>query len=292
MSLALVPAAATAAEDALLALAPLIKSGINPRNRRFAAAAAKMAWNNRGSYARPNKRARKARRGGTAKRAAPSAKTQTKQHGEMDETTRAVQMKTLKAELVSFPSLGTGIGGRLSSQINLRGIKVCEEFYNDNDFPIEVHFAIVQLKHKAAGDDLGEIETSFFRDTTSDIKRSRNFPTGGVGSDLKAVKCLPLNPDKFHIITHTKRTLGSVKVVDSSAGNQSVLLKESGFHWKHDRYYKINRTVAFDEIDQQLPERPFYCLYWWAPVDPAFYDNGNSLVRHNFMRQIYFNSKT
>lgn len=153
---------------------------------------------------------------------------------------------------------------RLTDQIHLKGFKICFELFNATKqsvpsapFPIEVHFAIVQLGDETVPD----IKTDFFRGT--DVTTGdRSFDFVEYATDdtynLK-YKCNPLNPDNKRILCYKKWLV--------EKGDLSYNIPQSPYYVKFDKYVKIDRTINFDTSTDNVNEKPFKFCFWAMPVD-------------------------
>lgn len=190
--------------------------------------------------------------------------------------------KTLYEHLLAFPDMsGTSIGHRQSHSIRLSGIKCCWEFINNQDYPIEVHWALCQ--YKTQGEQSIDFKTDFFRDPAGTTTRTTSFTDGGANWFL-AYKCLGINPDRFNIVTHKRKILDS----RTGGGTDSRSTREALWYWKINKYYKLNKTVTFENAADTQPMRPYVIFYWWVSVRRADYNSAHSAVAVEQDDRIYF----
>lgn len=267
----------------------------NPRVRliRTGIAAGRFAYRNRrsirtlGRLGRTAFRGYAARRRSYARRAGPSirAKSDVRGHWVPSATgTNTLNQKTLYSHEVQFPALSPGeVGGRKSSVLYVRGIKLCLYLINEQSYPIEVHMAIVQFKDKNAVT-TSEQQIDFFRETTSVTTRSANFVDWATSSGYDAIySCNPMNPEKFNIITHQKFLL------DEKQANYTYKMGPN--FTKHDKYYPIKRNVAMHDSTTTNPERPFFILLWHMSANPEEHDAVSAKpIKYMYKYQTYHKS--
>lgn len=164
---------------------------------------------------------------------------------------------------IIMPEMETAIGGRRSSFIYLKGIKLTWHLQNANAFPAEIHMAIIQDRDNNNSD--LDRQQNFFRDTTNGLARAHPFnPWVATDPYDFRLRFHPINSDHYRVITHEKILLaGSQQLNDTNHQNHFRMRK---------KYYKINRKLSFDDIDDVTPWRPFYVVYWWTPPFTVDYD--------------------
>lgn len=181
---------------------------------------------------------------------------------------------------IKFPEgNSTNYTGRLGQSIRMKGIHVCDMIINHLTYPIEVHWALCQEKHK----DVADLETDFFRDTTNTTDRSSNFESGTTPWDQKYT-CFRINPDKWNIVTHKRRVLDPKKNSDTYIQN----LSEVRWRWKIDKFFPLKQRVVFDSSAATEPTKPYIVFMWWQAVDVAdanLLDNQVSIASFD---QVYF----
>lgn len=192
-------------------------------------------------------------------RSAPSAKTTTRQHSTGFEGLSLAPGR-LAVNPVNFPPNANTSDGRTGHTIKLSGIKCCYHLENLFDYPLEVHWALVQEK----GDQTSIETEKFFREVDSSTSRTRDFDQNPVAWNIKTV-CQPINPDKYHILTHKR------KIIDGK--NQTGgFLKQGRWFWKYTNYFKINKAVTFATPTAIAPERRFLVLVWCQSVGQADFE--------------------
>lgn len=193
------------------------------------------------------------KRKGVKHRLAPEAVTSTRQRGKLLDS-EAISMRSQLISLLDYPEAGSGVGQRLGSTITLAGLKVCEQFHNDQAYPIVVHWALLQQRRNKASN----LE-NFFRDTTSATDRSLNFSNASAGGSQAysfAYDCYPINPDEFNILDHRKKVLSA----------ENTDLHWTYDTWKFEKYYKIDTKFTFDNSTDTQPQKPIIRVIWWQPL--------------------------
>ena len=228
------------------------------------------------------------------RRAGRTAAQSTRQHGQIQDFDNSApadnQMATLHGNAVSFPTSAPGqIGGRVSSVINLRGIRVCEEFHNTCPFSVELHYAIVRPKDNDII--FTELPEMFFRNTVSGTQRSETFLSKPSAYRF-FYRCAGINPDKFDVITHTTHTLDPVNLLADpvSGSDDRQPIRNSKWKVKIDRYLRLNKQVNFND-STGAPMRPFYTVWWWMPILDQDYDasdNPSLKLTRYYKHDVYF----
>jgi len=224
------------------------------------------------------------------KRTEPSVKETTRQHGSIPSNRNLLNIATLYFNVIEFPAQGAVVGSRKGENLFLSGIKICESFINTGsivpNIPLEMHYAIIQLG--CPNDDpLAFIKEKFFRQTVGD-KRYQAFNDATVGSDWSFAKnCLALNPDQFRVLCHWKKVLRQNGDTSNGFGT---------YMWKIDRYLKIKKWVAFDDADDQTPNKPIICVYWYNSVSGTDWETIDNVadypaVEHSSRNTVYFRDK-
>lgn len=211
-------------------------------------------------------------------------KVSTKQYAFNGNTSTNFQ-KTLITRFLKFPINGTGTNSRRGEAINLRGFRLCDEFINNNSYPIELHYVVVQSRSEQATDTAAEREDDFFRDPVSTNTRATNF-TGAVVANnwLQLYKCYPINRDKWNVITHKKRILDSKPAVTSGRDTR-------GWYCRMQRWYPVKKTITFQSTANDTPNKPYIVFWWWISLLRADHeDPPTSNVSHEHTDTIYFNN--
>lgn len=160
-----------------------------------------------------------------------------------------------------LPDMQTEVGARRSSFLYLKGIKLNWHIVNTLAFPVQMHLAILQDKEPNNSD--ATRRSDFFRDTTSATGRSRDFPTWASGAPYDfGLLYESINGDKYNVITHMKMNINGYNQAES----------QGKWFRMGDKYYKINRRIAFNESDDTFNYRPFYICAWWTPIRAGDYD--------------------
>lgn len=170
----------------------------------------------------------------------------------------------------------TNLRRRESNTVHVKGIKLCRQFQyarvaGAGDVgPIEVHYAILQLKNDEDNTELAaELVNNFFRNYSTTTQNSQDFPGYGPSSQWDmALNCLPINPNnKVTVMTHRKKILLPADT-NTTAARRNI--------WTIDEYMKINKPFSFKENNNGLPSRRIFEVYWCNtqtpfefPADPS-----------------------
>lgn len=218
-------------------------------------------------------------------RTAPSAKTMARQKMSLSNGFTVPRRTMLITPLVFQRSdLENIIGARDGIHAVFKGVKICEQFNCinfTNQNPIEVHWALVQLKAPLGANETLQsyITKDFFRDTRSDTRRTSDFVDATVSSPYEfGYSCFPINPTRLNVISHKRRVLNP-----PSGQAYSV----HSWKWKIEKYIKIGKRLVFTDMGDTLGKLPFCTLIWWQetttndwPIDPTANPNLNRAYNH------------
>lgn len=146
------------------------------------------------------------------------------------------------------------IRGRQRDVIFLSGVRVCFEIENNDTVnPMYFNFAVISPKGRNIANTVSDIENSFFRSGTTD---SRNVDFADTLASIE-FHCLPINTDKWHVISHKRYRLNR---------RSNAISEGSGHYYKNiDRYYKIKRQIRYDESQANTAlkcETPILMVWW------------------------------
>lgn len=195
-------------------------------------------------------------------RTAPQASGTTRQVQATGVST--VTQRILNISQPSWPSQGSTITSRLGCNVRLSGLKVCEQFENLQNYPIVVHYAIVQQKREDT-----DLKLDFFRDGTTTTGRTINFADTVIGSTTYDFKydCASLNSDKWYVLVHQKKAL--------SASSEGDVMKKA---WKFDKYLDFKgQNFVFENAADTQPQKALYFLIWWQPMFSTNWSNTGPL---------------
>lgn len=210
-----------------------------------------------------------------ASRAEPSSKSTGDVHTVLyppDQSAVALlRCKTLKyIEATAIPHTAS-LRCRLTDAIYLKGLEICLLLENPNDLgPICFKYALVQNKQDCVVDQT-EMMEGFFRDNLNSASNPNSKSADFVeytGADTWEYKHIawPLNPDKFHIITHGKK-----KLTNNNIYNKSSIAAHTKLI---DMYIPIKRKLVYDNTSTLNPKNQFYFLMWWMPYKNYEYTVG------------------
>lgn len=175
---------------------------------------------------------------------------------------------------------------RLSNELFCPGIKICQTFYNDALFPIEIHWAMLRLKAKEYNNPLAvkaELLGDFFRNPIDTLDKETDFnETSGVYEQSQ--KCFPINTEKFDIMTHKKFMMGGKL--------STISVMDSRHIRKIEKWFRINKRLQFEGAGQNEPSFPFTLVAWACPMDPNDYSAAATPWRWETWITPYFRSKT
>jgi len=179
-------------------------------------------------------------------------------------------VRNLATDQIRFPTSGTQ--GLVMARDNiisyLSGIKICEHFTNlSTTVPLEVHWALCQSKREitdpagiSAPGALLELTSEFFKDKSvqGSSPQIRTFSNAVIGTPYDfRYQCLPLNNDRFNVISHRKFFLAQ----NDSNGRGSMRHQR-----KFERYFKLGKTIKFKNMDDEVSTHPFFTFMWYQPL--------------------------
>lgn len=187
-------------------------------------------------------------------RLVPEPSGTTRQVGQPITSSQVIPLRTFTFEPFTWPTAGAGQNQRLGATVKVSGIKICEQFNNALEYPVEVHYAIVQPRGSST------TTTNFFRATDQLLDRSKDFINMAVGVPSSydfSYNCLPINSDKWIVLTHQKKQL--------AAENTDV--HWSWDTWKFEKYLNLKgQKFTFDVATDTQPAKPLYRIMWWQPL--------------------------
>lgn len=198
---------------------------------------------------------------------------------------RLVQPKTFESEYIRSPVQGVGTTTRLTQQIYVKGIKMCLHLWNINDYPIEVHLALVQAPEDIST--TAQLKDNWFRaddGTGGTVLNFQDFSASPTW-DLRYL-CNSLNPNNKRIITHRKYMLGRRTAPGGIDQSKPFLM--------FDKYFPIKRPQNLTDNIDTLPERPFAWVLWGLPLDGADMPipPAGDLFKYNMRTKLYFKNIT
>lgn len=224
-----------------------------------------------------------------ARRAAPGARQSARTNGEVING-ETIPMRQIQVKNLKWPNSGTSSGQRIGPTIKLSGFRLCEQFHNDLEYPIVIHYALLQ--YRAQGTDT--IQTDFFRDTTAVGDRSSNFVNavaGGTTDDFPyefKYDCYPINSNKFHVLMHMKRVLAA----------ENTDIKWNWDTWKFQKWINMKgKKFTFDDDSDPNPTKSIFRVFWWQPLRIGDWGTGtdpvvvqNATISRQADQVLYFRS--
>jgi len=147
--------------------------------------------------------------------------------------------------------------------VNFRGVKLCFEIENNNTtVPLIWHYAVISPK--GSNTDVSNVGNKLFRASEG----NQRFTSFGTALSSIEFDCLPINSDRWVILTHKKFMLGG----RSNPGAD----QQTWFRTIQD-YVKVNRQLRYNDdatVGVQC-ETPILCVWWCDYFSTA---GGTSIV--------------
>jgi hypothetical protein len=166
-------------------------------------------------------------------------------------------------------------GNRTKPKIYLKALRIQAELLNCSEWPMEMHFAVVQAKattvNTASWVDCAD---KFFKDNTMEHTNDAIDFVDNTSSYQVSMKWMALNNQRFNILTHMKKVLGPKATVYGSSSTHytvpsttSVLVgaAETGARndlWSIDKYMKCDKWIEFSDAQERMPNHGFFILWW------------------------------
>lgn len=192
-------------------------------------------------------------------------------------TSQNLGLASLQVTPINIADKSLDLEDRTNIAVRLSGIKICEtwthQFNGDEAFgsTLDCHWALCQLKSPLDGtsnvtislDIRQYIEGDFFRGSSNKLDRERSFLQPGPNSLWQYYhNCLPLNTERFNVLTHKKFTL--------TAQSTNSVATGAWFH-KIDKYFPIRRNFVFKENADNFGKLPFFIVRWCNTVSRQDY---------------------
>lgn len=220
----------------------------------------------------------------------------------------SIGQKDLAVQPVSFPasmadpSFGNILQARCGQSISLRGIKCDYRITNHKPYPIEYHWALVQLKDNVRAESF-RIGLDLFVDPRNTQERFLNFTNADLNDGINPVGFYntwdmgylvnPINSSQYNVLSHKRKILGS-KPVEPIYTTGNTRIFEERWMWKISKFFKLNKTINFDRIDADGNVKSFHVLMWWLPVYPGDLENPEAAppaadgVNFQWFHKVYF----
>lgn len=151
-------------------------------------------------------------------------------------------------------AVGTGLDQRLRDVVEFRGMRLCIRVKNINSAQnMYFHWAVISPKQDGTA---GVATENFFRsDVPSVTGRGQDFDNT---LDAQQLHCLPINPDKWNIITHKKYNIGQFAATSAYARSNDAFREIN-------MYIPIKRQLRYDSDNfAQACTTPIWFVYWGA----------------------------
>mgnify|MGYP000524295661 CR=1 FL=1 len=226
------------------------------KRARMAYGVARHVYTNRGRYkraarviGRAYRRYRRSRLMGRIGQ--PPGLATTKRRQQLINTENVNTLTLYQTDLTAIPHTTTNqINDRQRDVINLRGFRICWDFWNQGAFPALCNVAVVYDRQN----DFPAGTTDFFRGNGA--TRATDFST--LQHNAQQFHCLPLNKDRFTILTHKRFEL------DRTVGG--------GFNgatrmWKTMKFYvPLKKQIRYEDDE---PNSRILLLYWFSHLMQA-----------------------
>lgn len=186
--------------------------------------------------------------------------------------------RTLYATNLISIARGQSLNERERDIINFRGVRICNNFYNNGTAPLFLNVAVVSRKD--ADSTIPPDTDDFFRSLDSDT-RGQAF-----NNSLSAIafRCLPINTDKYLVHKHKRYTL-------QGDANGSGWL-HSGPSYKTMKWYiPFKRQIRYDsDKGGSFSYNANLYLVWWCDAMYAQVSSApvTSALNHQFHYVSYF----
>jgi len=200
--------------------------------------------------------------------------------------------------LANFPPADSinNDGRRNKNVMFFTGAKVCYIFrhrikWADGGRPMQLHFAIVQLKTKGAG--VANLRGGFFVDKSQLVGKETDFVDALPSQVYDArYNCCGLNKANMNIITHIKRIIHPPP--DPTTGGLAML--NTKYICKIDKYYSFRKRLEFNSMNALQPEHAIACVYWVHGLTPAdcptsvtpSFSNVDAMIDCNCHNTVYY----
>lgn len=191
--------------------------------------------------------------------------------------------------------LGDDFNVREKEHVYYSGYKICRIFENRGVNPnlhiFTVNYVIVQLRRGVIGDRdggvpnvseiIGDMKENFFRSSLNSSKRTEDFvdaPVAGASGNWDMTyDCNAMNPNKsYSIILRKKFTL-----YPRCAVNQTVQDRLNQNFKRIEFYMPVKKRMTFQNRSIQLPNTPFFELWWTNTRGPEEWSGLGDAVGNN-----------
>lgn len=237
---------------------PLSRGAYNLYNSRhrlnqaaFAGRMAKRGYQAISAGTRKYKAMRRNKRGKTEHIGKPVGESGVKRTTQLNNNV-SVGTRSIHAVNCTQIAQGNEIDQRERRSANLRGISFCIEMRNTSERPLYVNMAVVHVK---GCHDVNTVHEEFFRG--EDTARAIDFNDTLSSNELH---CLPLNTDKFVVLSHKRLLLNGPKESMVQDYNDQEGKNYANLMW----YQKIDRNIQFTSADRTsvTDGSAVYLMYW------------------------------
>lgn len=163
-------------------------------------------------------------------------------------------------------------GNRSKQRIFVKGFKIQAQWDNCNEYPMDLHVAIIQPK--TSGLTLfSHCSNEFFNNDRVDAESaSWDFDDNTDTHDIKHVWG-SINTDRYNVLRRFKRTLQPQATASAETGTESTAvtwmsgaatnnMNGAAQRFYMDKYFPVNSFFNFAEADSTHPTHPIFVVYW------------------------------
>lgn len=156
--------------------------------------------------------------------------------------------------------------------INLRGIKICQDFVTVNTFTtgtkLYLNVAFVTNKHNPQSSSVNN--NRWFRSKSTN--RGEDFTSLNSGIDYH---CRPINTDEWNVLFHRRKVLSAVAAT-----------QDGRTFYKCAKYVPIKRQIRFDQDNNA--SHNFFMVWWCSVAGSAGLPSGNICAKTTWSHTLYF----
>lgn len=171
-------------------------------------------------------------------------------------------------DLLQIPEEVNGFDDRYRERkvIKISGIHFCFQFRNDLETPVYFHYAIMNEK---ACLPQTNFNADFFRDHGKADQRNTDFVNPNSGLTALELHCLPINTDKWNVLTHKKYRVGP-KDPNLPVGQGAYNFMGKNNYFDREFYLPLNRQIRFDGSGSAAKNTdPLYLVHWCDQIDSS-----------------------
>lgn len=183
------------------------------------------------------------------------------------------------------------------------GIHICRHFfwhgaYADYEFPVVVHYALVQANDQYRSDELSLEASSGWAAPATGIWKAQFFIANEGHQDKNAdfedtttrdswssrYVCGKMGGQQYKVLKHWRKRLLAINKAGGANSNQR--------HWKIEKYFKIGKRMRFHTNVNSGPQRQIYEVMWFTTEYPGDYGGAGTLETANKELETWHLNKT